>query len=310
MNARRNQEGAGLLALVTVLMAVAVAFVIGYESNLAAKVKNTAYDERMAYLQQLQAGVGAFYAQHAFELDQLGMGNPYTAQDILDDSGEPLRYGVSAKLSDVLLDPGGVAFRVLVLYLRSDTDTLNPPDFSNFASQGKFVSCVSSSQPCARRAYVIFSSLALERRFERSTEERLDTLAAKAQVYFSDRRQLDPEKDITRNYFNSPYGACNGSPLDLGCFDSFTSGTGNNTLATQNTDGSWALTDAAKNLGASAYDVVDAWGNPIQASNNTLDIDTFLGKSLTAAQAPPFVMLFRALTPGGTYIEKSAIEPL
>jgi hypothetical protein len=308
--ARNKQEGFGLLAMVTAILAVAVAFVIGYETTLAQKVKNNAYVAKMAYLQQVESGIQDFYAQHAFALDQAGMGNPYTAQDLLSHSGEPSRYEVQAALSNVLQDPSGVAYRVLVLYTPSDTDSVNPPDLSRFSTQGVFSSCQSVASPCAQRAYVVFSSLELERKLTRGTEKRLDDIAAKAQVYFADRRQLDPEKDITRNYFNSPYGSCNGSPLDLGCFDSFDSGSGSNALATQNTDGSWSLTATAKNLGASLYDVLDAWGNPIQVSNNTADIDTFLGKSLTSPQSPPFMMLFRAYTPGGAYLQKAAIEPL
>lgn len=307
---RKTQGGAGLLAMVVVIMAIAVAFVIGYGSNLAQKVKNDAYTQKMAYLQQVQAGILDFYQQHAFSLDQVGLGNPYTAQDLLNNSGEPIRYQVQAKLSNVLLDSSGVPYRVVVLYTPSDTDALNPPDLSNFASQGVFSSCLDPTKSCAKRAFVVFSSLQLERQLTQDTEKRLSTLAAKAEVYFADRRQLDPEKDISRNYFNSPYGSCNGDPLDLGCFSSFDSGTGSNSLATENTDGSWSLTSVAKNLGASLYDSMDAWGNPILASNNTSDINAFLGRSLTAPQSPPFVMLFRAYTPAGTYLQKAAIEPL
>lgn len=291
--AQRSEQGFGLLIFVVIVLTIAVALVTGYWSTLAYRQKNTEAAQQQAYLSQVQATLQAYYRQNAFTLDQAGLGNTTTASGLLAAAGVQSSYGMKAVLSRVLTSPEGLAYRAVAMYLPSDTDSANPPDLASFVATGVFTSCAHSG-PCAPRPYVVFSSLGIERELDKATEDLLNTVAAKAQVYFSDRQRAeDPERNVYNNYFLTPYLACDATPEDLDCLPNFTN------LSGFDSSGNLVLSRTATNLGLSPSETVSAWGQPIQATNEA-----------GVSSVPPYTMLFRAETPAGTYITKTAVEQL
>ena len=290
---QRPEQGFGLLIFVVIVLAVAVALVTGYWSTLAYQQKNAQLVQQQAYLAQAQRSLQAYYQQNAYVLDQSGLGNVTTIGGLLAAAGVQRQYGMQAALSQVLASPEGLSYRVVVLYLPSDTDSANPPGLTTFGTTGAFTSC-STSGPCAPRAYVVFSSLGIERTLDKATDDLLSTVAAKAQVYFSDRQRAeDPERNVYNNYFLTPYLACDATPEDLDCLPNFTN------LSGTDGNGNLVLTRTAVNLGLSPFETVSAWGQPIQATNEN-----------GVSPSPPYTMLFRAETPAGTYLTKTAVEQL
>lgn len=281
-----RQQGFGLLLMVVLMSMVTLMFVTGYSGLLTQQAANSLKASQQKYLLQSAQSLGAVWDTHALTLDNPVSGNSVTAADIYRLAGIAPRYGMQLAVSNVLtLSPEGIPYRNAVVYLPTETDTVNPPNLAHFLATGQFISCMNGPTDCDERQFKVFSSAELERRFYNETHYRLQQVAAKAQAYFKARMLQDPERAIDINYFRRPAGVCSSTSQDIGCIDAYVE------LRHQ-----WAATV----FGLAAEELETAWGNPIEVSN--------LQDSSTAAT--PFSMSFRARMPNGTYMTVRAVQQI
>lgn len=290
----QRQQGFGLLVFVIMTAVVAFSIVIGYSGILARTQGNQLVANQQRYLNDAKAAVLTFYEQHAFSIDEQSMSNTTTIAQIISGANVPTRYVMQSALSNILTSPEGLRYRAVALWLPSDSDVDNPPDLAKFIATGQFVSCINTSAYCAPRQSAVFDSADIEREFAKQTVARLERVAMKAQSYFKARTLQDPERNVSVNYFRTPSGNCEVSPMDLQCLNNYTP------LANLAGSGTFVPTRTAKNLGLSDDEQVSAWGRPIEASNLTDAV----------TDDTPYTMVFRAATPAGTYYTIKAVQQL
>lgn len=287
-----RQQGFGLLAFVILSAMLAFSLVVGYSGVLTRTQANQLLSNQQKYLASAKSNIAAFYARNAFQLDKSSMSNPVSIEDVLAGANVHGRSGMQAELSRVLQAPDGTNYRVIALWMPSDTDESNPPDIERFRTTGKFERCANMGAACAPRAFEVFDSTELQRELAKKTIARLQRVALKAQSYFKARTLQDPEKNVSVNYFRKPNGACEVMPLDLGCLDTYTP------LAQPGPNGTLTESKVAKHLALSPDEMVSAWGLPIEASN--------LQDSVT--DDSPYTMAFRAANPTGGYFTIKAVQ--
>lgn len=287
-----RQQGFGLLAFVLATAVVAFSLVVGYSGTMVRQHYNSLQQRNEAWLKEQEDAIRSLWREEAFRIDQASASNPYTVEDILKAASVNLRWEAQARLSRVLTE-GEFSYRVLVLYLPSESDVTNPPNLAQFELTGVFQPCSNMAAECAPRQFVLISSYDLQKELTREAQARLNKVAYRAQAHFKARMLLDPERNVGVNYFRKPSGSCVASPADLDCLDTYTP------LASQ-TPGGWSVSPTAKALQLTDEELVSPWGQPIEASN-LLDSET---------TAPPFTMAFRVPKPAGGYLSAKAVQQL
>lgn len=287
-----RQQGFGLLAFVLATAVVAFSLVVGYSGTMVRQHYNSLQARNEAWLKEQEEAIRGLWREEAFRIDQASASNPYTVEDILKASSVTLRWNAEARLSKVLTE-GDFSYRVLVLYMPSESDSTNPPNLAQFELTGVFQPCANAAAECAPRQFVVISSYDLQKEMTREAQARLNKVAYRAQAQFKARMLLDPERNVGVNYFRKPSGSCLGSPADLDCLDTYTP------LASQ-TPGGWSLTPTAKALQLTDEELVSPWGHPIEASNLQDSEST----------APPFTMAFRVPKPSGGFLSAKAVQQL
>jgi len=281
-----RQRGFGLLAFVLLTAAVALSLVVGFAGTMVRSHHNMLVERNNGWLKEQAQRIQDLWRLEAFRLDEASASNPYTAASVLSAAGVTPRWDAEARLSRVLLKDG-LSYRVLVLYMPSESDAANPPNWARFDATGEFQPCGNMGANCAERQFVVISSLELQQEMAREARARLTQAAYRAQTFFKARLMLDPERNVSVNYFRVSSGSCSGSSaLEVGCLDTYQS-----------------LVDAERSavaLGLQGDDLVSPWGRPIEASN-LLDSES---------EMPPFTMSFRTRTPAGTYLYVKATQPL
>ncbi|KWU17834.1 hypothetical protein [Burkholderia cenocepacia] len=289
----KRQQGFGLLVFVLIATTIALSLVLGYSGLLTRQEALARPAKIQAYLSDARSQILSFYARNLSQIDSASVGS-VTATDLLSGANVNVRYGMQAALSNPLAGDSGLSYRRMVLYLPTETDGTNPPDVAGFVANGNFQSCIDSSKECATRYYMVFDSLTLEKAALTETKHRLEQVAYKAQAYFKARMLLDPEHNISIDYFRPAFGGCSPGLNDLQCLDTYTP------LAVMSS-GSWsALTNVPSTIGLTNEELISAWGDPIQASNLT---DSETG-------SPPFTMVFRAPSPFGGYFTVKAVQQI
>lgn len=289
----QRQQGFGLLVFVIITSVIAFSLVIGYSGVLTRSQANKLESAQKAYLEETQTQLLSLYARNAYFIDQVSMSNTATVEQLLTGANVRMRYGLQAALSRVLTSTDGLPYRVVAIWLPTEADGTNPPDLNTFISTGKFNSCSNMSDGCPTRQYLVFDSLDIERNLQKQTVAHLTRIALKAQSYFKARLLLDPEKNVSINYFRAPTGTCAAMDDDLECLDTYTP-------LTQVQAGALTLTRTAQNLRLSNEELLSGWGLPIEASNLT---DSVTDDS-------PYTMAFRAATPSGTFLTIKAVQQL
>ncbi len=288
-----RERGFGLLAFVLLTAIVAFTLVVGYAGVMTRKEASRVPARQEAYLRQVALQVEQAWRASAYVYDAPGPSNSLTAEQVLTAAGVVPQYGLQAALSNVRVSDG-IAYRSLVVYLPAETDESNPPNLASFRSTGEFQSCSNTSQECATRSFLVFSSLDLQRELTKETQARLNKLAFKAQGYFKARMLLDPERNVSVNYFRKPMGACEVMDNDLGCMDTY------QPLVVLGGPSSYSRTRMATALGLTDEELFSAWGYPIEASN--------LQDSVT--DDAPYTMAFRAARPSGGFLTVKAVQQL
>lgn len=289
----QRQQGFGLLVFVIATAIVAFSIVIGYSGILARAQANQLVANQQKYLESARTAVLAFYERNAYAIDEQSMSNTTTIAQILAGANVPVRYDLQAALSKVLVSPEGLSYRVVALWLPSETDATNPPNIANFINTGNFISC-SNGSLCAVRQVRVFDSASIQREKAKRTIAQLEQIAMKAQSYFKARMLQDPERNVSVNYFRAPSGVCQAQPMDLECLNNYTP------LSTSGAGSAVVRSTTAQNLGLSDAELLSAWGRPIEASN--------LVDSVT--DDTPYTMSFRAVTPAGTFYKVKAVQQL
>ena len=290
----KRQQGFGLLVFVLIATTIALSLVLGYSGLLTRQEALARPAKLQAYLSDARSQILSFYARNLSQIDSPSLGSGINAADLLAGSNISVRYGMQAVLSNPLVGDSGLYYRRMVMYMPSETDATNPPDIAGFVATGNFQTCLDSSKDCGSRTYLVFDSLTLEKAALAETKHRLEQVAYKAQAYFKARMLLDPEHNISIDYFRPAFGGCSAGLNDLECLDTYTP------LAVLSS-GSWAaLTNVPTTIGLTNEELISAWGDPIEASNLT---DSETG-------SPPFTMVFRAPSPFGGYFSVKAVQQI
>jgi len=290
----KRQQGFGLLVFVLIATTIALSLVLGYSGLLTRQEAQQRTAKLQAYLSDARSQILSFYGRNLAQIDSVSLGNNTSVNDLLAGGNVNVRYGLQAALSKPLASDSGLYYRRVVLYMPSETDGDNPPNIAAFVNSGDFQSCTDMSKLCGTRTYVVFDSLTLEKAALAETKHRLEEVAYKAQAYFKARMLLDPEHNVSVDYFRPAYGGCSPGLNDLQCLDTYTP------LAVLSA-GSWATqTNLPATIGLTNDELISAWGDPIQASN--------LADSQTGS--PPFTMMFRAPSPFGGFYSVTAVQQI
>ncbi|KWT98306.1 MULTISPECIES: hypothetical protein [unclassified Variovorax] len=310
-----RQEGFGLLVFVLMASVVALSIVLGYSGLLTREEANRRPAKMQALLEQYKTQVMGLYQQHATELDNPSAGNGVTFGDIFAGANIPVRHGLSGAMSNLLPGESGLLYRRIVLFYPSETDETNPPDLASFAATGEFKSCTDESLPCSPRQFITMDSRDIHRAALLETQRRLERVALKAQAFFKARMLQDAEKNISVNYFRTPFGPSGPGVAGNPCLTDESIDLANPSLRAINelqcldtyrplvslVGSTWVpQTNLPLVLGLASDELVSGWGAPIEASS-WQDSET---------SEPPFTMVFRAPNPFGGYVTMRAIQQI
>jgi len=276
----RQQGGYFLIAITAALAVIAFGFIIAYSSLLAKKQQQTLFLAQQAYMADVNSALTATYAQNAGTIDSITDANNWNATSFLSLAGIQLKWGAQVAFAQGLVQDG-INYSVIVVWLPTNTDTTNPPNFNE--TTGAFVSCTNTQASCSPRAYAIISGLTIQATLQANAIKQLDTLAGIHQAYFKAKLLQDPDKNIAINYFRAPDGNC-ANASNMPCIDTYTNE---------------SLTAIPGLLGISSDLLINPWGLPIEVSNNE-------GSSLSY----PFSLSIKSETPWGSFINILAIQPV
>jgi hypothetical protein len=306
-----KQRGAALLAFTVALAIVTFTIVMAYSIS-SAKHQVAALDENQAaYMTDVRQKLTAAYAAHSLTIDSDGGWSTLTeGKQVLALAGIVPRWGLEAQISKPILREG-VKYRVIAAYLPYEADDpsaeqppqLNPDD-------GTFKPCPANTSDCLNRIkyVVVGDGFAIQRENAKKALAQLEQLTLNAQAFFKAKTMLDPEHNVSVNYFRPPYGGCNPIAEQLPCLDAPAPIFGVNPAIRQgNTEQSMA-----ELLGLPNAPVLNPWGLPVEACNGPFCLDTATGKVVNwePALGPPYSMVFLTRTPWGGVYRLYAVQQL
>lgn len=306
--AARKQKGIALLAFVAVLSIVTFTIVMGYSISSAKKQILNLSGNQKAYLNDVRGKLVDTYAAHLNTLDaDLGWDSVKTGPEILALAGVSPRWGLEAAISP-RISKEGVKYRVIAAWLPLDSDVTDDPVLN---PDGSFQPCPASTSDCLnRRNFVVVSEgFSLQRANVLKANKQLEQLAANAQSFFKSKVLLDPEHNVSVNYFRPPYIQCSNAITEqLPCLNTPAAIWPAATDGIQNSAGQH-ITEL---LGFPNAPLLNPWGKPVEACNGSdcSDATPTLVKWNPAAENAPYSMLFQADTPWGSKYRIYAVQQL
>lgn len=281
----QRQSGIALTVFVLIFFAIAVVFVANYSLEFTNRNQAEGARNRVVYLESMHTRVLDWYRSNAARVDSDMFQASITADSIISDLAEPLRYGATLELSNRLTQ-GPIRFRRIVVWMPNEDDaTENPPVFD--ANTGEFRPC--TTEPCRPREFITIDGAVVQNELFQQANSQLDDLAYKAQQYFKAHYLSDADNDVGINYFRNPRGDASNSSDYIGSINTFTA------IPVSAPNGS-----VLRALSLSQSYAINPWGNSIEASN----------LEASQATAPPYSMAFRSVTPWGFPIIRYAVQPL
>lgn len=302
-----KQRGVVLLAFTVALAIVTFTIILAYSVS-SAKHQVAALDANQnAYLADVRAKLAAAYSAHALTLDADGSWSSVNSGEaVLAMAGVVPRWGLQAAISPPVAREG-VKYRVIAAWLPLDSAVADEPVMG---SDGTFRPCPANTAECvARRKYVVVADgFALQRNNAKKALAQLEQIALNAQAFFKAKTLLDPEHNVSVNYFRPPYGGCSPVAEQLPCIDSPAPIYGISPPIRQaNT-----VQSMAELLGLPNAPVLNPWGLPVEACNGpacTSGTETPVRWN-PLSDGPPYSMLFQSRTPWGGVFKIYATQQL
>lgn len=285
----KRQQGFYLIALTAALAVIAFGFVTAYSSMLAKKEQKSLLDTQKTYMEQARTALESAYEQHIAEIESSSSNTSEyrTGEKLLSLAGITPKWGVQVAISNPMIT-GDLRYSILAMWLPSDTDAENPASFN--PNTGEFVSCTNAAANCAPRASMLMSGLNVQKRLEARAIKQLNDLASAHQAYFKSKFLMDPDKNISINYFRAPENICT-STSAMPCIDTC--------IAEKDTT-------AVALLGLSPQQLTNPWGVLIETSNK---VDCG-GTGAALPTSYPYRMSFRSTTPWGSSYTIFALQPI
>jgi hypothetical protein len=306
----RRQSGAALLAFTVALAIVTFTIVMAYSIS-SAKHQVAALDANQdAYMTDVRLKLTAAYVANSLTIDSdSSWAAVNDGKAVLALAGIVPRWGLEAQISPPILREG-VKYRVIAAYLPFEADDPNAAEDPVMGNDGVFKHCPAGTADClSRRKYVVVSDgFAIQRENAKKALAQLEQLTLNAQAFFKAKTMLDPEHNVSVNYFRPPYGGCNPVVEQLPCLDSPAPIYGVSPAIRQgNTE-----QGMAELLGLPNSPVLNPWGLAVEACNGPFCLDAATGKSVNweAAIGPPYSMVFLTRTPWGGVYRLYAVQQL
>lgn len=268
------QSGFAALLMVSIL---ATLFLSLYSVlTLAAKrgQQETQAQQRLTYLRQAAAALRDYYARNTAAMD--GSSLPQmTPEQMLQGAGVQARWGLRLAYSSKQNALGGaIQYRDLYLWIPAR----NPDPTTLDAGANQF-----NPGPGVQWAKV--NGLEIQQAVYNQAENTLTRLAQNLERMFRARIEADPLHDVAVNYWQAK-----------GC----SSSAGGEIPCTNNSYVPAKDLGLAQVIGADAGMMTDPWGGNVLVSN-TLDANQL---------KPPYSLALRIVTPWGSNIDMTAVEPL
>lgn len=306
-----SQRGVALLAFTVVLAIVAFTVVLAYSVSSAKSQVNTLESNQKAYLNDVRAKLVAAYEANALTIDADSTWTSIPSTDngktLLALAGITPRWGLEVAISPPV-SREGVKYRTMAAWLPLDASTADDPVMQ---ADGTFKPCPNNTVDCVgRRLYVVVpDGYAIQRRNAKKATAQLEQLAANAQAFFKAKTLLDPERNVSVNYFRPPFGGCSPTAEQLPCIDSPQPIWGVSPAIVQQNGAAQKMTEL---LGLANAPVLNPWGLPIEACNGNAcgDASPSLVQWDPLTQGPPYTMLFQTRSPWGVTYRVYAVQQL
>lgn len=132
------------------------------------------------------------------------------------------------------------------------------------------------------------------------TNERIERVQQVLSTYFMTRYRSNPSRDIAVNYFSNTDPNGNASPS----YDALGFIASTRSLRIALADPAYAI--MVSQLGLSASDVVDAWGNSLYFDNSSANV-RHPNNAVSHMRLPPYTSRVSAQLPNGTFVEKTVV---
>lgn len=305
-----KQRGAALLAFTVALAIVTFSIVMAYSIS-SAKHQVAALDaNQAAYLADVRAKLTAAYVANALTIDaDSGWKAVKDGKTVLALAGVVPRWGLEAQISDPILREG-VKYRVIAAYLPFEANDPASAEEPVLKADGTFNPCPANTADClSRRKYVVVTDgFAVQRANAKKALAQLEQLTLNAQAFFKAKTMLDPEHNVSVNYFRPPYGGCSPIAEQLPCLDTPAPIFGVSPAVRQGN----AVQGMTELLGLPNSPVLNPWGLPVEACNGPFCVDAATGKGVhwEPTVGPPYSMVFLTRTPWGGVYRLYAVQQL
>ena len=269
-----RQRGFGLLLAVFALVLMSAMFIGGIGVLIQLPHAAALERQKTAYLGDVAGALSRLYTEHLDRIDAATEA-PWSGTDMLGMAGIGPRWNLQIAVSSRQIDPSGVGYRNLYLWL----PTAQPDPVTFDAAADRFVAP-------ADTLWRKVDGREIEQTAMRMAARRLTRVADQLSAMFAAKRALDPAQDNAINHFQAAPCTSSVPGQGLPC-----------------TNGQYvalAALGATSAAGIAATDLTDPWGGQIVASN-TLDADV---------TEPPYSLVLRATTPWGGSVTYRVSEPI
>lgn len=276
---RRRAEQQGSVAfLVLAIMTAMMGMTIAAAAALVHIRSAGDNQSRLAYLDRARRGISDWYLANASVID--AGADSLSSSQILSAMGVPAQFGVQVASTQMLglpcsesNSPSCVGYHDIYVWLppisTADTTTLD-------ASSGTF-NADSGAQ------WVKISGEAIEQQLIGSSTDTMTLLQTQLRAFFAASERSDADVNPETNFFR-----------DTACSTTF-----DGSLPCVDTFADISTTAIPGDLGIDTTNESNAWGLPIQVTN----------QEYSSVSQPPYSMAIRSATPWGSYLQMAVVEP-
>ena len=276
-SSRQHQKGAvGFLVLA--LMLLMMGMTIAAAAALVHMRTQGDPQSRLAYLDRARKGIGDWYLANAAAIDSGS--DSLNTTSMMSAMGIPAQFGVQISSTQRLglpcdepNSPVCVGYHDIYVWLppasAADSTTLD-------ATTGAFTAD-------AHAQWVKISGESIEQQLIASSSETMSLLQTQLRSFFAASERSDADANPETNFFR----------------DSTCSPTFNGSLPCIDTFADISTTAIPSDLGIDTTNESNAWGLPIQVTN----------QEYSSVSLPPYSMAIRSATPWGSYLQMAVVEP-
>jgi hypothetical protein len=303
-----KQRGVALIAFTVALSIVTFTIVLGYAVATSKKQASSLVSNQKAYLKDVRAKLVEAYSANSASIDaDFSWTSISTGDAVLELAGVAPRWGLTVAISPPILREG-VKFRAIAAWLPLDTVDLDPP---SLGTDGTFNPCPLETADCVgRREFVVVSDgFSIQRNNSKKATSQLEQLAENGQAFFNAKVLLDPERNVSVNYFRPPFGGCSPLAEQVPCVDSPYPVYSDKAYLPALRNSTQTL---AELLGLPNVPLLNPWGAAIEVCNgpNCGDGPPSLVKWDPVSQGAPYTTLFQSSTPWGSTLRVYSLQKL